>query len=508
MSMNRKMLNNVLSKLDKNMVKEVRGSCEVEILGLTYDSRCVLSRFVFFALPGLHFDGQKFIESAIQQGSNVIVHTNDIDSYEPNVTYIKIDSCNIKRFMSNFSHIFYDEPSKKLKIIGVTGTDGKSSVCFYIYTLLKSMGVKVGFISTVFFEDGSGTLVKNPYRQSTPESTEIHLVLSKMVENNVEYAIVESTSHGLDARTSRLIDISYSVAVLTNISHEHLEFHGTMQHYLNAKLNLFSSADANGGFGIINMDDSNFSVFLDAINRAYTYSLENKNADFFVSKINEQMGFIEFEFYHKNIKYDARVNLTGSFNVENVMAALIVVSQVMNIHISELIDKLVNIEGLCGRMQGVDFGQDFSLIIDYAHTPGAFLKVFPMFKRLAKNRLISVFGSAGERDTFKRKVQGEIADRYSDIIILCDEDPRSEDGMQIIRDIAEGISGKTLNKDLFFIPDRRRAIEKAVDIAYAGDLVVTLGKGHESSIIYKDRSIFWDEQAVIKDIILNPRNRG
>ncbi|AHE62536.1 UDP-N-acetylmuramoyl-L-alanyl-D-glutamate--2,6-diaminopimelate ligase [Borrelia parkeri] len=504
--MNEKMLNNVLSKLDKNFVKEIKGSCEVEILGLTYDSRCVLSHFVFFALPGLHFDGQKFINSAIERGSNVIVHTNDIDVYDPNVTYIKIDSCNIKKFMSNFAHVFYNEPSKNLKIIGVTGTDGKSSVCFYIYTLLKSMGVKVGFISTVFFEDGSGTLVKNPYRQSTPESTEIHLVLSKMVENNVEYAIVESTSHGLDIRTSRLIDIAYSVAVLTNISHEHLEFHGTMQHYLNAKLNLFSSADANGGFGIINMDDKNFSTFLNTINRAYTYSLENKNADFFVSKINEQMGFTEFEFYHKNVKYDARVNLTGSFNVENVMAALIVVSQVMNVDVSELIDKLVNIEGLFGRMQGVNFGQDFSLIIDYAHTPGAFLKIFPIFKRLSKNRLISVFGSAGERDVLKRKLQGEIADKYSDIIILCDEDPRGEDSMQIIRDIAEGISGKTLNKDLFFIPDRKSAIEKAINIAHTDDLVVTLGKGHENSIIYKDRSIFWDEQAVVKDII--SRNRS
>ncbi|UPA16072.1 UDP-N-acetylmuramoyl-L-alanyl-D-glutamate--2,6-diaminopimelate ligase [Borrelia coriaceae] len=506
--MNKIILNDVLSKLDKSLVKEIIGSCEVEILGLAYDSRCVLSRFVFFALPGFHFDGHKFIESAIKRGSNVIVHTHDIDFYDADVTYIRIDSCNIKRFMSNFAHIFYDEPSKKLKIIGVTGTDGKSSVCFYIYTLLKSIGVKVGFISTVFFEDGSGILVKNPYRQSTPESTEIHLVLSKMVENSVEYAIIESTSHGLDIRTSRLIDIAYSVAVLTNVSHEHLEFHGTMQHYLNAKLNLFSSANASGGFGVINMDDNNCSIFLNAINKAYTYSLTNKGADFFVSKVREQMGFIEFEFYHKNVKYDARVNLIGSFNVENVVSALIVVSKVMNVDMSELIDKLVNIKGLCGRMQGVDFGQDFSLIVDYAHTPGAFLKVFPIFKKLTKNRLISVFGSAGERDILKRKLQGEIADRYSDIIILCDEDPRGEDSMQIISDIAEGILEKTLTRDLFFIPDRKSAIEKAINIAHAGDLVVILGKGHENSIIYRDRSVFWDEQAVIEDIIFGLKNRS
>ncbi|AJA58941.1 UDP-N-acetylmuramoyl-L-alanyl-D-glutamate--2,6-diaminopimelate ligase [Borrelia miyamotoi] len=505
--MNKKTLNNILSRLDKDLVKGIRGSCNVEILGLTYDSRNVLSNFVFFALPGLHFDGQEFIGEAIQRGSNVIVHTTDVDFYCSNVTYIKIDSWNMRRFMSNFSHIFYNEPSKKLKIIGVTGTDGKSSVCFYIYTLLKAMGVKVGFISTVFFEDGSGTLVKNPYRQSTPESTEIHLVLSKMVENNIEYAIIESTSHGLDFRTSRLIDIAYSVAVLTNVTHEHLEFHGTMNHYLNAKLSLFSSANDNGGFGIINMDDDNFSLFLNSINRAYTYSLRNQRADFFVSRINEQINFTEFEFYHKNIKYDARINLIGSFNVENVMAALIVVNQIMCVDIAELTDKLINIEGLCGRMQGVDFGQDFSLIIDYAHTPGAFFKIFPIFKRLSKNRLISVFGSAGERDVIKRRLQGEIANRYSDIIILCDEDPRGEDSMQVIRNIAEGILEKTLNKDLFFIPDRRSAIEKAISIACTGDLVVTLGKGHESSIIYKDKSIFWDEEAVIKDIILNMNER-
>ncbi|WP_024654063.1 UDP-N-acetylmuramoyl-L-alanyl-D-glutamate--2,6-diaminopimelate ligase [Borrelia persica] len=506
--MNKKVLNNVLSKLNQSLIQKIIGSCEVEICGLAYDSRCVLSHFVFFALPGLHFDGQEFISSAIRRGSNVIVHTDDIDFYDPNVTYIRIDPCNIKRFMSNFAHVFYDEPSKKLKIIGVTGTDGKSSVCFYIYTLLKSMGIKVGFISTVFFEDGSGVLAKNPYRQSTPESTEIHLVLSKMVENDVEYAIIESTSHGLDCRTSRLLDIAYSVAVLTNISHEHLEFHGTMQNYLNAKLNLFSSADYNGGFGIVNMDDNHFSAFLSSIRRAYTYSLKNSEADFFVSKINEQMGFTEFEFYHNNIKYDARVNLTGSFNVENVMAALIVISQFMNVDISKIVSNLLNIKSLCGRMQSIDFGQEFSLIIDYAHTPGAFLKMFPIFRRLAKRRLISVFGSAGERDVLKRKLQGEIADEYSDVIILCDEDPRGEDSMQIIRDIAEGIVTKTLNEDLFFISNRRCAIEKAINIACSGDLVVTLGKGHENSIIYKDKNIFWDEQAVIKDIVLNSKDRG
>ncbi|WP_174220830.1 UDP-N-acetylmuramoyl-L-alanyl-D-glutamate--2,6-diaminopimelate ligase [Borrelia turcica] len=507
--MNRKKrLNSVLAKLDKNLVKEIRGSCDVEILGLAYDSRCVYSNFVFFALPGFHFDGQRFIEVAIQRGSNVIVHTNHVDFCVPNVTYIKVDSCNIKRFMSNFSNIFYDEPSKKLKIIGVTGTDGKSSVCFYIYTLLKSIGVKVGFISTVFLDDGSGSLIKNPYRQSTPESTEIHFFLSKMVDNNVQYAIVESTSHGLDPRTARLVDIEYSVAVLTNVSHEHLEFHGTMENYLKAKLNLFSSTATNNGFGVINIDDKNSSIFLSSIDKSYAYSLENKSADFFVSKINEQMGFTEFEFFNKDIKYDARVNLTGSFNVENVIAALIVVSKVASIGIAELIASLASIRGLYGRMDDVDFGQNFSLIIDYAHTPGAFLKLFPIFRRLAKNRLIAVFGSAGERDISKRRLQGEIADRYADIIILCDEDPRREESMHIIKDIAEGISDKMRDANLFFIPNRKDAIEKAINLAHSDDLVVTLGKGHEDSIIYKDKSIPWDEKGVVKDIILRLINRG
>ncbi|QMU99003.1 UDP-N-acetylmuramoyl-L-alanyl-D-glutamate--2,6-diaminopimelate ligase [Borrelia sp. A-FGy1] len=507
--MNRKKrLNSVLAKLDKNLIIEIRGSCDLEIIGLAYDSRCVYTSFVFFALPGFHCDGQKFIEEAIQRGSNVIVYTSHVDFYVPDVTYIKVDSFNIKRFMSNFSNIFYDEPSKKLKIIGVTGTDGKSSVCFYIYTLLKSMGIKVGFISTVFFDDGSGNLIKNPYRQSTPESTEIHFFLSKMVNNNVKYAIVESTSHGLDPRTARLVDIKYSVAVLTNVSHDHLEFHGTIENYLRAKLNLFSSTAINNGIGVINIDDKSSSIFLNSIDKYYTYSLENKNADFFVSKINEKMGFTEFEFFNKNIKYDAKVNLTGSFNVENVIAALIVVSQVASISMLKLVSSLVNIKGLCGRMDGVDFGQNFSLIIDYAHTPGAFLKLFPIFRRLSKNRLIAVFGSAGERDISKRRLQGEIADRYADIIILCDEDPRGEKSMNIIKDIAEGISYKIRNENLFFIPNRKDAIEKAIALANSDDLVVTLGKGHEDSIIYKDKSIPWDEKIVIKDIILRLMNRG
>lgn len=500
--MNKK-LNEVLLKLDQDLIKCVKGSLDLEISGVTYSSKLVLPRFVFFALPGIHFDGHDFIEIAIQKGSNVIVCSRDVDFYSPNVTYIKVDDFNIRKFMSNFSNIFYDEPSKKLKVIGVTGTDGKSSVCYYIYLLFKKKGVKVGFISTVFFDDGSGSLIKNPYRQSTPESTEIHSFLSTMVKNEAQYAILESTSHGLDLETARLIDVNYFAVVFTNIGHEHLEFHGTIQNYLNVKLGLFRSVSDDAGFGVINLDDLYSSDFKNAVKKSFTYSLKSSKADFFVSFIDEKTDSTRFEFYHKGVKYLANVSLLGSFNVENVMAALILVSQILNIDIQDIVDKLNCIKSLDGRMDSINLGQNFSVIIDYAHTPGAFSKLFPIFKRFTTNRLISVFGSAGERDVEKRFLQGQIADIYSDLIILCDEDPRGENSMCIIKDIAKGIVNKVENQDLFFIADRKQAIEKAISLAKAGDLVVALGKGHESSIIYKNREIFWNEQEVVKNAILS-----
>lgn len=500
--MNKK-LNDVLLKLDQDLIKYVKGSLNLEISGVTYSSKLVLPRFVFFALPGIRFDGHDFIEMAIQKGSNVIVCSRDLDFYSPNVTYIKVDDFSIRKFMSNFSNIFYDEPSKKLKVIGVTGTDGKSSVCYYIYLLLKKRGIKVGFISTVFFDDGSGSLIKNPYRQSTPESTEIHAFLSNMVKNGVQYAVLESTSHGLDFETARLIDVNYFAAVFTNIGHDHLEFHGTIRNYVNVKLGLFRSVSDDAGFGVINLDDVYSTDFKNAIKKSFTYSLKNSQADFFVSFIDEKTDSTRFEFYYKGIKYFANVNLLGSFNVENVMAALILVSKLLNIDIQDIVDELVCIKSLDGRMDSINLGQNFSVIIDYAHTPGAFSKLFPIFKRFAINRLISVFGSAGERDVAKRFLQGQISDIYSDLILLCDEDPRGENSMCIIKDIAKGIVNKVVNRDLFFIPDRRQAIEKAISLARAGDLVVALGKGHESSIIYKNREMFWNEQEVVKNAILS-----
>ncbi|WP_424632285.1 UDP-N-acetylmuramoyl-L-alanyl-D-glutamate--2,6-diaminopimelate ligase [Borreliella lusitaniae] len=499
--MNKK-LSDILLKLNQNLIKHVKGSLDLEISGVTYSSKLVSSGFVFFALPGIHFDGHDFIEIAIQKGSNVIVCSRDLNFYSPNVTYIKVDDFNIRKFMSNFSNIFYGEPSKKLKVIGVTGTDGKSSVCYYIYLLLKKMGVKAGFMSTVFFDDGSGSLIKNPYRQSTPESTEIHSFLSNMVKNGVQYAVLESTSHGLDLETARLIDVNYFAAVFTNIGHEHLEFHGTIQNYLNVKLGLFRSVSDAAGFGVINLDDFYSSDFSNAIKKSFTYSLKNSQADFFVSFIDEKADSTKFEFYYKGVKYFANINLPGSFNVENVMASLILVSQILNSDIQDIVDKLICVKSLDGRMNSINLGQNFSVIIDYAHTPGAFSKLFPIFKRFTTNRLISVFGSAGERDVAKRFLQGQISDIYSDLIVLCDEDPRGENSMSIIKDIAKGIVNKVVNRDLFFIPDRRQAIEKAINLARVGDLVVVLGKGHESSIIYKNKEVFWNEQEAVKNAIL------
>jgi len=226
-----------LSILTENIkILEKHGSSDPEITGLAYDSRNVKKGFLFFAYKGIHADGHNYIKQAIQNGASAIIHSTPLDLYDQNTAYIRAD--NPKILLSPVSAVFNDHPSKKLKVIGVTGTDGKSTTVSLVFQLLTVMGKKTGFLSTVQYKSG-GEIVKNPYRQSTPEAVEVHSILSEMVNNGCEYAVLESTSHGLSSRNNRLGDVFFNAAVLTNISHEHLEFHGTFEQYISDKANLF-----------------------------------------------------------------------------------------------------------------------------------------------------------------------------------------------------------------------------------------------------------------------------
>jgi UDP-N-acetylmuramoyl-L-alanyl-D-glutamate--2,6-diaminopimelate ligase len=480
---------------------------------MDYDSRRIKPGYLYFALPGLHVDGHSFIPEAIKQGAAVIVHQDELGSYRNDLVYIRVRD---SRFaMSAAADAFYGSPSRHLIVAGVTGTEGKSTTVYLIYQLLRLAGKPAGFISTVQYDNGEGE-VKNPEHQTTPEAPAVQSFLREMLDRGVEYAVLEASSHGLSPRTNRLGDVVFDAGLMTNVTHEHLEFHGTWEQYREDKINLFRALDrfdhakAIGrsgegaektipAFGVVNADDPSHPCFAAATGyRTFTYSTRGVPADLSLLSIIGERGGNQYEVRagetgEKNLIRD---RLPGTFNAGNVLGALLTVSGLLALPVRDLIPLVPSLKSVRGRMTTVERGQPFEVLVDYAHTPSSFETIFPSLRERmdkAGGRIISLFGSAGERDTQKRPLQGRIASRWSDLLILTDEDPRQEAPLLILEEIAAGCPERKPGEDLFLIPDRPAAIRKALSLARPGDLLLLLGKGHENSIIYADSAVPYDE---------------
>ena len=479
---------------------------------LEYDSRNIKPGTLYFALPGLHTNGHKYIPEAVKKGAATVVFEEELPEYDGNVLYIRVRD---SRFaMSPLSAAFYDFPSRRMGIIGVTGTEGKSTTVYFIYQLLKLLGKKAGFISTVMHGDGLNDKA-NSEHQTTPEAPIVHRLLAEMYNNGAEYAVLESSSHGLSKKTNRLGDVDFDVGVLTNVTHEHLEFHGTFEQYRQDKAELFRALDVSihkkqgrqseytiPSFGVANADDPSAAFFAAATDkRTYTFSTTGAEADVSSTILESRSDGNVYEVLDASTwdTFEISDNLNGAFNAGNVLAALITVAKLFSIEVKVLKNLVTELKPVRGRMNSIKKGQPFELLIDYAHTPSSFNAIFPpLRKRLDSTggRLISLFGSPGERDTKKRSLQGEIAARYSDIVILADEDPRGEDPMAILEEIEKGCLAEPRmirNETLFLIPNRMEAIRKAFSLAQKGDIVILLGKSHENSIIYADGPTPYDE---------------
>jgi UDP-N-acetylmuramoyl-L-alanyl-D-glutamate--2,6-diaminopimelate ligase len=470
-------------------------------------------------LPSLHTHGDKYINDAIANGAVVIVHKNEIENKKPGVVYFRVKDSRFS--MSPISAAFYDYPSRKILVTGVTGTEGKSSTVYMIWQFLTLLGKRAGFISTVQQCLG-GEVLWNSEHQTTPEAPVVQKLLYEMADNGCEYAVVEASSHGLSKITNRLGDVEFFSSVMTNVTHEHLEFHGTFEQYRHDKANLFRALDeyknsarlsSNVPFGVINADDKSSQYFIEATHhKTFTFSAEGKNADITVELIESGAygNWYVATIPSLNEYIQIRDRLPGSFNIRNVLAAILTVSGLIKLPVREIAPLVKQLKPLKGRMTTIKKRQLFEVVVDYAHTPSSFTTIFPPLRnRINKTggRIISVFGSAGERDTTKRGEQGKIAAGYSDIIVLTDEDPRGENPMDILEEIAGGVESKNIpdnadktvnnnfirNENLFLIPDRFLAIRKALSLARKGDLVIFLGKGHENSIIYADHVIPFDE---------------
>lgn len=409
-----------------------------------------------------------------------------------------------KRF--NYYHLFqailanfiFGFPSRRLHVIGVTGTDGKTTTVNLIASVLKEAGLRGSFLSTINARIGD-QLFDTGLHTTTPSPFLLQKLLSQMVQNGSQYAVLEVTSHALDQ--FRTWGINFETAVVTNITHEHLDYHKTREEYVKAKAGLLKNAK----YGILNMDDEGCQDLRKFIPAPLTYGLSS-TAQVWAEEIREELKATTFTAHYslpagdlpKGEKFQIYLNLPGKFNVYNALAA-ICAGLIYKVPPEAIQLGLEKVASIPGRMEFIDGGQDFYAMVDFAHTPNALRVLFTFLRPQIPGKLIVVFGSAGERDSTKRPLMGQAADEFADLIFLTREDNRSEYIQEICRQIAGGVTEKKLNEGYFIIPDRRGALRQALRMAGKGDLVVITGKGHEQSLNIDGREIPWDDRQVMRE---------
>ncbi len=381
-------------------------------------------------------------------------------------------------------NVAFGFPAKGLKVIGVTGTAGKSTTCTMIAHMLRESGYKVAMMTTISIDYGDGKGAQhNTSRMTSLGSLPLLRAVKKMKANGVEWLVLETTSHALAQH--RVWGVPYSIVAYTNLSHDNFDYHGTFERYRAAKLMLFQQCNRNKKgqrVGIVNIEDPNGQLFADAIAHPITYGL--KSGDLQATNLKLDPAESRFNVTVDGEEYRITSQLPGTFNVYNTLAA-IGVTRAAGLTKEQIESSIASLQSVEGRMNVIDEGQDFGVIVDYACTPDSFEKVFAAVKPIVKGRTIAVFGSAGRRDELKRPIQGEIAGEQADIVILTEEDDRDQDGAKILDEIAAGAekAGKIRDKDMFLVHDRREAVQKAINMAQAGDMVMLLGKGEETVII-------------------------
>lgn len=390
----------------------------------------------------------------------------------------------------------YGFPAKKLRVIGVTGTNGKTTTSFFIQRMLHEAGVKTALASTVAYGVGDD-IVQQQEHITTARATVLQARLKKFVEQGAEWVVIETSSHAL--AQNRVWGIPYEIAVMTNITHDHLDYHGTFENYREAKRKLFKIANKHGlRYGVVNADDESAELFAKTVENSTTYGIQQ--GDIRATNITLTSDGSTYTATVGDDVYDISIKIPGEFNVSNSMAAL-AVGRKLGLTKEQIEKGLAALESVEGRMNAIEEGQPFKVLVDFASTPDGFEKFFSSVRPLVKGKLVAVFGSAGRRDENKRAEQGRIAGKYADVVIATEEDDRDDDSAKILRQIAEGAteSGRVQDETLFLIPNREEAIGFALtQVSNPDDMVVLLGKGHEKTIERADGEYPWNESDVAR----------
>lgn len=476
----------------------VIGDGETPVLGLEFDSRLVRDGDMFVALRGGDFDGHTYINHALQAGASAVLVERAPDAPVPGI--VVEDS---RAGLAMISDSFFGQPSHELRVVGITGTDGKTTTSHLVESLLNRSGQQTGVIGTTGIRIGPDREYRLAH-QTTPESSLIQGFLREMVEQTVDTAVIEATSHGL--ALYRLDGVAFDIAAVTNITHEHLEYHGTIENYRRAKAILVERTSANGGVVVLNADDEGAMSMRSSATgarRVVTFSASGAEAGFRAVNVQLAGDGTRFELVHPDGQIAVASPMIGEFNVANALCAIGVAANA-GMSVGDAVCALRLFPGVPGRLQTVDSGQPFGVTVDYAHTPESLRSILGLLRRIGGGgRLIVVTGSGGERDRAKRPMQGDVCVRGADVSIFTNEDPRHEPAEAIIAEIAEGArqAGAVEGAAFHQVVDRRDAIALAFRLAAPGDSVLLAGKGHEQSIIVGHQHSPWDEPEVARELL-------
>jgi UDP-N-acetylmuramoyl-L-alanyl-D-glutamate--2,6-diaminopimelate ligase len=470
--------------------RQIVGPLDRVVEGIAYDSRRVQRNFLFVALRGEKSDGHQFVEQAIEKGASVIVTEQEIQ--QARATCIVVD--NTRHALADLGAAFYGQPMRRLKLAAVTGTNGKTTTTFLLKHICEKAGLRCGLLGTVRYEIGDRVL---PAVRTTPESLEVQELLAQMAEAGCKAAAMEVSSHAITQ--DRVRGLEWDVAVFTNLTQDHLDFHGTMENYFEAKARLFTGlADQKAKTNpaaVINIDDRYGAQLVDRLDKktpVITYGV-GARADFRASNYHAEFAGTSYQLDARGKSYLVRVPLIGRFNVANSMAALAAASS-LGINLREAILSLSRSPQVPGRLEAVPAKRQFQVFVDYAHTDDALLNVLKTLRELSPRRLIVVFGCGGDRDRQKRPLMGRVVDQNADLGIITSDNPRKEDPDAIIAEVEQGFRSDHYEK----ITDRAKAIARAIALAQPRDIVLIAGKGHEAYQEFADHTVPFDDLQVAR----------
>ncbi len=465
-------------------IKHNKNIDDCEVVNITNNSRTVVPGSAFVCVPGKNSDGHDYAFEALEKGAAVVVAQRDLGLERQ----VIVD--NTAAAYSLMSANFFGRPAEKLRLVGITGTNGKTTTSYLLKDILEAEGYRVGLIGTISnFIAG----VEKPALLTTPEPFELQRLFAEMVEAGCQFAIMEVSSQALEQE--RVAGCRFEAGIFTNLTQDHLDYHGNMENYRAAKKRLFEISDN----AVINIDDSNARFMVEGLScNVTTYSINTDIADYTAKNLRYHTNGVDFELLGRGVIGRVKLKLMGSFSVYNAMAAASC-ALALGVPFNNVIASLSEAKGVKGRLEVVPTNRDFTVVIDYAHTPDGLEKVLRALKDTEPSRLVALFGCGGDRDAKKRPLMGKVAAEIADFVVVTSDNPRTEEPGAIIQDILKGM--EDTETPYVVIEDRRQAIKYAIDNAMPGDVIVLAGKGHETYQIIGKEKLHFDEREVVAEAL-------